>query len=76
MEVEAQVAQLSPLRPGRALPAAQGARSNSGIRQAAARSLVTPDTQCSHPSCSAFRSALLRDCPARRLRRRDGHRSR
>eukprot|EP00966_Prymnesium_polylepis_P284800 6579793-Prymnesium_polylepis.1 len=30
----------------------------------------TPDTQCAHPSFSASRPAFLRDCPARRPRRR------
>eukprot|EP00966_Prymnesium_polylepis_P225922 5225782-Prymnesium_polylepis.1 len=48
MEVEAQVAQFLRFSPAVLWSAARGARSNSCIRQVAARSLVAPDSQCAH----------------------------
>eukprot|EP00966_Prymnesium_polylepis_P185848 4308167-Prymnesium_polylepis.1 len=75
MEVEAQVAHFLRFSPA-VLSAARGARSNSGIRHRWPPALLLPpcpDTQCAHPCHSTFRSAFLRDCPARRPRRRDGH---
>eukprot|EP00966_Prymnesium_polylepis_P118207 2732994-Prymnesium_polylepis.1 len=67
MEVEAQVAHF--LRFCR--PPEVRARTRASGRQQPA--LLLPPTP--NVLTSAFRSAFLRDCPARRPRRRDGHRS-